>query len=75
MPISNENELKTKVQAIAGDKRAYRNSTNQAAIASMIKTEITDLETAGSDATLIATCKRYLKRVENHYSESVNNLT
>ena len=75
MPISNENELKTKVQAIAGDKRAYRNSTNQAAIASMIKTEITDLETAGSDATLISTCKRYLKRVENHYSESVNNLT
>ena len=29
MPISNENELKTKVQAIAGNKRAYRNSANQ----------------------------------------------
>jgi|TARA_A100001391_G_C5000652_1_gene260668 hypothetical protein len=75
MPISNENELKTKVQAIASNKRAYRNSDNQASIASMIKTEITDLETAGSDAALISTCKKYLKRVENHYSESVNNLT
>ncbi len=75
MPISNENELKTKVQAIASNKASYRNSDNQASIASMIKTEITDLETAGSDATLISTCKRYLKRVENHYSESVNNLT
>lgn len=75
MPISNENELKVKVQAIASTKSEYRNSANQASIASVIKTEITDLETAGSDATLISTCKRYLKRVENHYSESVNNLT
>ena len=42
---------------------------------SNLKDALTDLETAGSDATLISTCKRYLKRVENHYSESVNNLT
>ena len=75
MPITNESELKTKIQTIASSKAAYRDSDKQASIASMIRTEVSDLESAGASADLISMTKKYLHRVDSHYSQSINQLT
>ena len=74
MAITSEAELKTKVQTIASNKRAYRNVDTQAAVAELLKTEVTDLEASGSSADLISLTKTYLSRVESHYSQSINTL-
>jgi hypothetical protein len=74
MAITSEAELKTKVQTIAGTKREYRKISTQASVAELLKTEVTDLEASGSSADLIKVTKKYLSRVESHYSQSINTL-
>ncbi len=74
MAITSETELKTKVQTIAGTKREYRKISTQASVAELLKTEVTDLEASGSSADLIKVTKKYLSRVESHYSQSINTL-
>ena len=74
MAITSEAELKTKVQTVADSKRSYRSSDTQASVAALLKAEVTDLETSGSSADLISLTKKYLSRVESHYSQSINTL-
>jgi len=76
MPITSESELKTKIQTIAATKAAYRSTDIQADVATMLRTEVSDLESASvADASLISMTNGYLSRVETHYSQSINKLT
>ena len=75
MPITSESELKTKIQTIAATKAAYRSTVTQASVATMLRTEVSDLESSSADASLISMTNGYLSRVETHYSQSINKLT
>jgi hypothetical protein len=75
MPITSESELKTKIQTIAATKAAYRSTAIQADVATMLRAEVSDLESASADASLISMTNGYLSRVETHYSQSINKLT